>query len=71
MSKGDGNFWLTLHQLAEALEGEGKTRSERQDSLLDDLLKMRPIACDALRDEYEFVVDELVAMRPAVRRKKK
>jgi len=53
------NFWLALHQLAEAIEGSGPTDVERTDAILESLNDLSPSGHKDAMKELAAVLVEL------------
>jgi hypothetical protein len=59
-------FWLCLHDLAEAHDAEGFTFSDRTENIVEQFAKMAPVAQRAFLAELVRVEDDIRTLHPLV-----
>jgi hypothetical protein len=64
-------FWLALHALAEAYDGEGLTADDRSEQIIDQFRKMPPTVRRQVQGDLERLVlhmeDLLIGVKTAAR----
>jgi hypothetical protein len=60
----NSDFWLLVHNLAEAIRQEGRSRQARLDALSDSFDALPPVTRRELSQEFRFIVTELHALEP-------
>jgi len=59
-------FWLQLHRLAEAYEGEGRSEKERLAIIIAQFQEMPPVARRALSNDLTLLAASLADLCPLV-----
>lgn len=62
----NSDFWLLVHNLAEAIREEGRTHQARLEALSDSFDALPPVTRRELIQEFRFVVAELNALDPVM-----
>jgi hypothetical protein len=58
------DFWLLVHNLAEAIREEGRSRQARLDAMADSFDALPPVTRRELSQGFRFVLTELNALEP-------
>jgi|RhiMetdeSRZDD1v2_1073273.scaffolds.fasta_scaffold843140_1 hypothetical protein len=60
------DFWLLVHNLAEAMRQEGRSRQARLDALSESFEAMPQVTRRELSEEFRFLLAELNALGPVM-----